>query len=179
MDAAAVLVCALNLLGRSAASMPPVELLVHRPPDVSANAEAFVRHGSGTISVLTDTATFRSAACGPGPGTSLVKLASILAHEASHVRDGPGERLAYEAQLRTLLRLGVHPKSRLYSGVEAAMRVAVANQQRREKQDAEAALAHHPEPTLPLLPGTSDRDGPDELPTSRGQISGTTPRGLW
>jgi hypothetical protein len=153
MGAAAVLVCALNLLGRSGASMPPVELVAQRPPDVSANADAFVRHGSGIISVLTDTATFRSAECGPPLGTSLLKLASILAHEASHVRNGPSEHLAYQAQLSTLLRLGVDPQSRLYSGVAAAMRVSVANQHRREKQEAEAALAHQRGPTLPSFLG--------------------------
>jgi hypothetical protein len=138
--------------------MPPIELVAQRPPDVSKNADAFVRGGSGIISVLTDTETFQSAECGPPPGTSLLKLASILAHEASHVRNGPSEHLAYESQLRTLLRLGVDPQSRLYSGVEAAMRVALANQQRREKQEAEAALARQRGPALPSPVGYSVRD---------------------
>ena len=138
MGTAALLVCLLDLLGGSAVNMPPVEFVAQRPPDVSKNAEAFVRRGSGVISVLTDTDTFRSARC--GPGKPLMKLASILAHEASHVRNGPSERLAYEAQLKALLHLGVDPKSSLYSGVQAAMLVAVARQERRDRHEAEAVL---------------------------------------
>jgi len=162
MGAAAVLVCALNLLGRSGPSMPPTELVAQRPQDVSKNAEAFVRPGSGIISVLTDTDTFRSAECGPPLGTSLLKLASILAHEASHVRSGPSERLAYEAQLRTLLRLGVDPQSRLYSGVAAAMRVSVENQQRREKQeeDGRASGRNRPTNSISQMESSNSIDSP-------------------
>ncbi len=132
MGASAVLVCALHLLGPSAASMPPIELVAQRPSDVTPKAEAFVRRGSGIISVLTETHAYRSAEC--GAPSSLAKLASILVHEASHVRNGPSERLAYEAQLRALLHLGIDPTSRLYRGVQAAMRAAVAGQDAREKQ---------------------------------------------
>jgi hypothetical protein len=49
------------------------------------------------------------------------KLASILAHEEWHVKHGPDERAAYEAQLTTLIRLGVQPGSSLYIGVVRSM----------------------------------------------------------
>jgi len=89
-----------------------------------------VRRGSGIISVLTDSDTFQSAEC--GPGKPLVKLASIIAHEASHVRNGPSERLAYEAQLQRLRAGG--STSRLKPGpevVHAALRHALLSRRPR------------------------------------------------
>ena len=96
--AASVLACALSVLGRSEASMPPIELIDMAPPGVSAGAEAFVRRDSGTIYVITSSAVFRDAApvgrhC--GYTAAIRKLASILAHEEWHVRHGPDEKAAY------------------------------------------------------------------------------------
>jgi hypothetical protein len=122
--AAAVLVCVLNVLGRP---MPPIVLLDVRPPDVSVNAEAFVRRNPDTIYLLTMTAVFTDAR--HGDRRALRKLASILAHEAWHLSHGPDERGAYEAQLVELLRLGEPPDRRLYIGVVRAM-LAVLRAQR-------------------------------------------------
>src|SRR5688572_5165649 len=47
--AATVLVCALELLGRSPSSFPPIKLLDVRPAHASVNAEAFVATGVNTI----------------------------------------------------------------------------------------------------------------------------------
>lgn len=119
MSAAAVLVYALSLLGRSAASMPPIELLDVRPADVSLNAEAFVRRDPETIYILTTTASFKDAQA--GNYDALRKIASILVHEEWHIRNGPDEQGAYEAQLMTLMRLGVPVDSNLRHGVARAM----------------------------------------------------------
>lgn len=77
--AAAVLVCVLDVLGRSPGTLPPIEFVAFPPPDVSVNAEAFVREDSGVISVITSTAAFREANC--LNRRSMYKLASILIHE--------------------------------------------------------------------------------------------------
>jgi hypothetical protein len=117
--AASVLVCVIELLGRSPRSLPPIELVAFPPPDVSRNAEAFVRDGSGTISLVTSAPAFRDADC--YDRRSMLKLASVLVHEECHVRHGPEERRCYEAQLGALTRLGVAPDSGLYVGVVRSM----------------------------------------------------------
>src|SRR5688500_5026248 len=100
--AATVLVCALNLLGRSPGSLPPIVLLEARPPGVSANAEAFVRRKPDTIYLVTSTPAFRAARL--GDRDALKKIASIIAHEEWHVLHGSAEQPAYEMQLTTLWR---------------------------------------------------------------------------
>ena len=45
--------CALTLLGRSAASFPPIEFVAVAPADVSAAAEAFVRVNDPHIYLVT------------------------------------------------------------------------------------------------------------------------------
>ena len=122
--AASVLACALSVLGRSEASMPPIELIDMAPPDVSSNAEAFVRRDTGTIYLITSSAVFKNAAtvrdqC--GYSDAMRKLASILAHEEWHVRHGPDEKAAYEYQLITLIRLGVGPGTGVYRSVQVSM----------------------------------------------------------
>ena len=122
--AASVLACALSVLGRSEASMPPIELIDMAPPDVSSNAEAFVRRDTGTIYLITSSAVFKNAAtvrdqC--GYSDAMRKLASILAHEEWHVRHGPDEKAAYECQLITLIRLGVGPGTGVYRSVQVSM----------------------------------------------------------
>src|SRR5262245_44526384 len=97
MSAAAVLVCALGLLGRSPSSFPPIVLLDTRPADITPTAEAFVRRGPDTIYLLTTTVAFRKAQA--ANKDALKKLASVLVHEEWHVRNGPDERGAYQAQL--------------------------------------------------------------------------------
>jgi hypothetical protein len=103
--------------------MPPIELVAERPADVSANADAFVRIAHPVIYVVTASDAYRDARC--ENRRSLIKLASILAHEESHLRDGTTERQAYEVQLMTLMRLGAGPESTLYRGVLRSMNVAL------------------------------------------------------
>lgn len=128
-SAATVLVCALDILGRSAATFPPIQLIDQRPAHVSPLAEAFTLAGVETMFVLTSSDTFRSiqrthTQC--GAIIPIRKLASILVHEEAHVRHGSNERDAYEAQLATLRRLGSHPGSLTYTSVARAMKAVLA-----------------------------------------------------
>src|ERR1041385_8353853 len=130
MRAAAVLACALHVLGRSSATLPPIELIA-APPGVTHNVEAFVRAGSGVISLLTTSDVFDTASrsyCGSYDAAA--KLASIIAHEEWHVLHGPDERGAYETQLATLVRLAISPANPIYAGVVRSM-IAVLDAQHR------------------------------------------------
>ena len=125
ISAATVLVCALEVLGRDASTLPPVELLAEVPRGVSQEVEAFVRPGSGVITLLTTSDAFDEAQrthC--RAYTAILKLASILVHEEWHVLNGADERGAYEAQLSALLKMNVPPESALYIGVLRSMMAA-------------------------------------------------------
>jgi hypothetical protein len=131
ITAAAVLVCALDLLARP---MPPIVLLDARPLDVSPNAEGFVRRNPDTIYVLTDTDVFEDAR--RGDHHALRKIASILVHEEWHLRHGADETGAYQAQLLELLRLGETPERWTYRAVARAFRYVT-----RSRPRVEGALA--------------------------------------
>ena len=141
-SAAAVLVCALDALGRSAATLPPIELVEVAPPEASRMVEGFVRPHSGVISLVTTSLTFalaKESHC--GVRYAVFKLASIIVHEEWHVLHGADERGAYQAQLMALMRLGVPSDSRLYSGVVLSMNAALAARARAERIIA-ANLTH-------------------------------------
>ena len=132
-SAATVLVCALDLLGRSAQSLPPIELIASAPPEATRRVEAFVRPQSNTIYLVTSSDVFRTAQrsrqrC--GAREAMKKLASIIVHEEWHVRNGPDEEGAYAAQLTELSRLGVSPGSALHYSVTRSMMAVRANQAR-------------------------------------------------
>lgn len=119
---AAVLVYVLALLGRSADSFPPIVLIDHAPSFASANAEGFVLRDPDRIFLITSSVAFRQAqraeVTDPAP---LRKVASVLIHEEWHVRHGPDEEGAYEAQLRVLFLLGATPNSAAYLSVQQSM----------------------------------------------------------
>ena len=141
-SAAAVLVCALDLMGRSASSFPPILLVDTRPPDVDARAEAFVRTGTEAIYVLTSSATFRRAQQAQykcGELNAVRKIASMLVHEEWHVRNGSDERGAYDAQLMALTVMGARQGTPVYAGVERAMKVALASSGRARTAAASPA----------------------------------------
>lgn len=124
MSPTEVLVSVLALLGGEAKYLPPIDLVDIRPAYASEAAEAFTRAESNRISLLTCTAAFRAAVRMDrwnADAWPFIKLASIITHEAWHVRHGPDERGAYEAQLFTLSRLGAGPGSRLHRGVRYSM----------------------------------------------------------
>ncbi len=133
--AASVLACALSVLGRSEANMPRIELIDVAPPYLSDGAEAFVQRG--TIYLITSSSAFRTALesrVGCSASWAMQKLASILAHEAWHVRHGPDEKSAYEHQLITLIQLGVPPESGTYRSVQVSM-LRVLEARKRNKPD--------------------------------------------
>jgi hypothetical protein len=130
-SAAVVLACALDMLGRRTLTVPAVEFVDAVPPDVSPRAEAFTRHGSDIIYLVTSTDVFRRAQstiirCSDYESTR--KLASIIVHEAWHIQYGPDEQGAYEAQLITLITLGAGSGSQTYDSVRRAMAAAVKAQ---------------------------------------------------
>jgi hypothetical protein len=138
--AASVLACALSVLGRSEANMPRIELIDNAPPYVSDGAEAFVQQG--TIYLITASSPFQAALesrVGCSTSWAMQKLASILAHEAWHVRHGPDEKSAYEHQLITLIQLGVQPGSGVYRSVQVSM-LRVLEARKRNKPDTPERL---------------------------------------
>lgn len=135
--AASVLACALSVLGRSEANMPRIELIDVAPSYVSAGAEAFVRQSIGTIYLITSSRVFQTALSsrsGCTPTAAMRKLASILAHEAWHVRHGPDEKAAYQHQLLTLMQLGLQPGSGVYRDVQVSM-LRVLEARKRNKPE--------------------------------------------
>ena len=137
LSAAAVLVCALDLLSRPAGGFPPIVLIDTRPDDVSATAEAFVRHSPDAIYLITSTEAFRAAQA--GDGEALKKIASIIVHERWHIRNGPDERGAYEAQLASLFGMGIDPSRALVFQVRKAMMTVLAAQKRAARPAATVA----------------------------------------
>jgi hypothetical protein len=145
--AASVLACALSVLGRSEASMPRIEFIDVAPAEVSAGAEAFVRRETGTIYLITSSPVFREARSRDSctPSFAIRKLASILAHEEWHVRNGADEKGAYHHQLITLIQLGLPPGSGVYHAVQTSMLRVLDAQKRQQKQKPEPPerlLAH-------------------------------------
>ncbi len=142
-SAATVLVCTLELLGRGAPSLPPIVLLDVRPPDVSLSAAAFVRQGEDAIYLITSSPTFAKAQAARdrcGEREALLKLASIVVHEETHLRDGASEEEAYARQVLTLIQLGAGPGSAAYRHVARSMRTALADG-KRVRTAAEGARA--------------------------------------
>ena len=143
-SADAVVVCALTLLGRSAASLPPIQFVDTPPPGVSRNAEAFVVRGEPTIFLVTSAPMFqraRNAGERCGDRTALVRVASDIVHEDAHVR-GADEASAYAAQLLTLTALGEGPGHPEYTGVWLSRRAALKHP--REVGDRIDVLAGGP-----------------------------------
>jgi hypothetical protein len=122
ISAVAAMVCAFAALGRGPADLPAIELLDTAPPNASAHVEGFVHAGGDTIFIVTTSDTFTTVQRSDCGDTAAVKkLASIIAHEEWHVLHGAGEQGAYEAQLGTLIRLGVHPGSPIHYAVVRSM----------------------------------------------------------
>lgn len=108
LTAAAVVVCALDLLGRSA-STAPIRFLETPPITASRNVEAFVSRNPDTIYLITSTTAFQMARRGPGePGVrdACRHIAGVIVHEEWHLQHGGDEQGAYLAQLTVLTALG-------------------------------------------------------------------------
>ena len=123
-SAAAILVCALSMLGRSERHFHPINLVEVAPLGASPNAEGFVTRNPDTIHIVTSSAAFREATragnrC--GNRAAVAKVASVLVHEEWHLKNGPDERGAYSAQLTELAALGFDEHSHVYFGVKRSM----------------------------------------------------------
>jgi hypothetical protein len=130
---AAVLACALNLLGRSTTAVP-VRFLARPPGGVSPNAEAFRVRNPDTIYLITSAEAFRSAQRGERERGYLAgcrKLASIVVHEEWHVKHGSDEQGAYLAQISALGAM--HAESAVITGVRRAM-VEVLKREKAQKR---------------------------------------------
>jgi hypothetical protein len=122
-----VLVCALELLGRSASTFPPIEILERKPSTLSANATAFADYDTRVIYLIATEPPFSIARAAQGSakecrGRDALRLvASTIVHEEWHLEHGRDERGAYEAQLMALQLLGVDPSGPTYRTVKLAM----------------------------------------------------------
>jgi hypothetical protein len=137
-SAATVLVCALELLGRSAESFPPIALVEVRPSDVSTRTDGFVRMHDDTIYLATYSPAFeraRRAEYKCGDLDALRRIASVLVHEEWHVQNGPDERGAYQAQLMALMMLDAGPGNPVYAGVRRAMKATLTAPPRQARAD--------------------------------------------
>jgi len=96
------------LLGWPKDEIPNIEIVATRPPDASPTAEAWVwcnedGRAAPVVYVAADTETYADAL--QENRQALVKLAGILAHERWHLRYGPDEVGAFEAQLGAMVSL--------------------------------------------------------------------------
>jgi hypothetical protein len=135
LSATAVVLCALELLGRPPGSTVPIKFLHSPPPGVSQNAEAFVVRNPDTIYPITSAPAFRDAMRVQDMRENLDvfrKVASIIVHEEWHLKNGPNEQGAYLAQLTTLGALGAN--SPVVTSVRLSMAAAVAAQKRRRPE---------------------------------------------
>jgi len=143
-NAVAVVACALALLGRSPRTLPPIALVDEIPREASSQVEGFVRPFDGTIYLVTTSPLFRLALSSKyecESSNAMRKLASVIAHEEWHIRHGSEERGAYEAQLTTLLRIGVPPDSTLYTSVVRSMLAVL----KKRNQKPDMILAGRPD----------------------------------
>ena len=135
-SAETVVACALALLTRSAASLPPIELVDAPPAYVSPQADAYVRVGEARIYLVTSSDVFRRAQaskyrCGDLDAHRL--LASVIIHEEWHVKHGRDEVEAYNAQLITMQLLGARPGNPAYTMVWRSARAALARRKATER----------------------------------------------
>ncbi len=137
LTAAAVVVCALDLLGRSPVSTAQIKFLSEPPPGVSRNAEGFVTRNPDTIHLITSAPAFHAALRGPyepGSRDACRHVASVIVHEEWHLRYGADEEGAYLAQLTMLTALNAD--NRALSSVRRAMMVVVAQQKARRRAES-------------------------------------------
>jgi len=116
MSALMVLMWALQLLARSAATLP-IELALGSLPATVANVEMFVGAASVVSSTPATSDAFETARLDECMSDAATKLASVIAHEDSQMVDSTDERGALEPQLATLTRVGVSVLSTFLQGI--------------------------------------------------------------
>jgi hypothetical protein len=132
-------VCALELLGRSASQLPPIEIIEERPAGASATAVAYADIRTGVIYLIASAPSFRRARAAQASSKEcrepdeLRLVASTIVHEEWHIRNGPDEEGAYLAQLMALQQMGLGPETAAYHSIRRAMRVALAARAREPR----------------------------------------------
>jgi len=136
---ALIVLCVLDILGRSADRLPPIRVIETAPRGASPNAQAFVDRENATIHLITAAPALRAARAAAGrgrdrcpPRRTLGMLASLVTHEEWHLKFGSDEKGAYQAQLLELARLGMQftPES---FGVRRSMAAALARRPAAER----------------------------------------------
>jgi hypothetical protein len=125
MSALMVLMWALQLLARSAASLP-IELVLGSQPGIAATVEVFVGAGSGVSSTPAASDAFETARLDECMSDAATKLASVLAYGEWHMVDGRDERGALEPQLAGLTRVGVSVVSTFVQGIFRGLQILTA-----------------------------------------------------
>jgi hypothetical protein len=134
-----VFACALDLLGRPAASFPPVRFVPHPPPGASTFAQGYAQPDTGEIVLITSTEAFTQARKDRCRDLDAIReIASVLVHEEWHLRHGPDEAGAYDAQLMALLTTGADLEGRLFHKVKQAKLAVLAAAKRPTSVDAMA-----------------------------------------
>ena len=129
-SAETVFVCALALLGRTEANFPTVEFVETPPVGVSKHVQAYTRLAEPRIVIVTSTSAFadaRRAEDRCGNIEAIREIAGVLAHEERHVRHGPDEVTAYDAQLTALLFVGADQDGPLYHKVMRAKQTVLSS----------------------------------------------------
>ena len=103
------------------AAMPRVVLAATRPEHVAADAEGYTVPGYPVIYIAAWSETHRAAMT--GDRDAIIKLAGIIAHERTHIAEGPDERTAYVAEILMLRRCGA--SAAMIDGVRRSMRAVV------------------------------------------------------
>jgi hypothetical protein len=123
----------LQLLGRSEASFPPVELIERVPPGISPLATGYVLLAEKRIVIITSTAAFREARRASERCNSVEAIrdiAGVLAHEEWHLKHGADEAGAYDAQMIALLTAGADANGALFHKVKQVKLVVLAASKR-------------------------------------------------
>ena len=142
-----VLACAIELLGRTEAQLPPIVILDERPADASAHAVGFVRPHENVIYLIGSSLAFKTALEAQDNSRacrgldSLRYLASVIIHEKWHLENGKDEEAAYEAQLTELLRLGSGPGRWPYASARKSMSAVMKSQAALKAARRQMALA--------------------------------------
>ena len=138
-SATLVFACALDLLGRSATTFPPVQFVAHPPPGVSKFAQGRALPDTGQIVLITSTEAFTQAQKDRCRDIDAIReIASVLVHEEWHVRHGPDEAGAYDAQLIALLTTGANIDGPLFHKVQKAKLAVLAAAKRTTSVDVMA-----------------------------------------
>jgi hypothetical protein len=136
------------MLGRSADRLPPLRVVETSPPGVSPTAQAFINRIDGSIYLIASAPAFREVQDAQTQGRSRCgsrrargMLASVVVHEEWHLRFGPDEKGAYQAQLMELARLGMAMTPESHS-VTRSMAAVLAQKAAQHRETEKAARSH-------------------------------------